>query len=298
MKKLKIYSITKQDIQDALQSVLREFKDIEKKGIHCPVPYSKISPHVEFTRGTKNLGQCHIQARTGEISIFVGRKYLSGYLSPESLRATLIHEVIHTLPGCQNHGPDFQYWAKLLSREMNTDIGTYASNEESVQGTHACFEESKNVIICVDCGKMFLHPTMAPSIKEWKKLGRPDRIHKPCCEKHNHKCNMLVIKYNRESLIDGMMCDESVRLRAAAWIKKHVPPKELLGDEPFVWTPEKVSTEYWWKDKQEEDVETEVEEPVLKIANDAPPALGRIIPSTKKRSDITGPFSYEQMTLF
>lgn len=153
MKKLKTYSITKQDIQDALQSVLREFKDLEKKGIHCPVPYSKISPHVGFTRGTKNWGRCSIKAHTGNINILVGRKFLSGYLSHESLRSTLIHEIIHTLPDCQNHGPDFQYWARLLSREMNTDIGTYANNEESVQGTRGCFEESKNVLVCVDCGE-------------------------------------------------------------------------------------------------------------------------------------------------
>ena len=298
MKKLKIYSITKQDIQDALQDVLYEFMDLrDEQGVDCPVPYDKINLHVGFTTGVNNWGRCH--RHNGKFDILVGRKYLSGYLSPECLRSTLIHEIIHTFPGCQNHGEKFQYWARRLSRLMNTDIRTHTTPDETKQGTYACFEESKNALVCLDCGEIYLHPTMAANFKKWRRTGRPDRICSPCMEKYKHKNNLLVIKYDGESLIDGKMCDDSIMLRAAAWLKKHVPPKELLGNEPFVWTPEKVVNEYWWKDEPKAEVETEIEEPVLKVANGAPVLDAvQIVPSTKKRCDITGPFSYEQMSLF
>lgn len=68
------------------------------------------------------------------------------------LLSTIIHELIHTIPGCMNHGPNFKYYAGLVNGKYPAlDIKRATSMEEfGVQE-----KEPTYVISCGICHKQW-----------------------------------------------------------------------------------------------------------------------------------------------
>lgn len=86
------------------------------------------------------------------------------------LLSTVIHELIHTIPGCMNHGSNFKYYAVLVNREYSfLHVQRCTSMEE--YGV----ERKKNpkyTVRCADCSR------------EWKFMRRTstiDRLQKCYC---------------------------------------------------------------------------------------------------------------------
>ena len=48
------------------------------------------------------------------------------------VRSTIVHELIHTVEGCYNHGPKFREIAKLLSSAYNIKLDTRAGVDVGV----------------------------------------------------------------------------------------------------------------------------------------------------------------------
>ena len=77
-------------------------------GIECP--------HVEswtVNYRAKRFGQC--QKRNGKYYININYRLLDERCPLQSLRETIFHELVHTLPNCMNHGVNFKKYAELIS---------------------------------------------------------------------------------------------------------------------------------------------------------------------------------------
>lgn len=78
------------------------------------------------------------------------------------LKNTLIHECIHTIPGCQDHGKKFKYIGKLVQKvdsEMIISRASAAEDFDVVLPTRQK-REVKYVITCPDCGKQYFYKRM------------------------------------------------------------------------------------------------------------------------------------------
>ena len=90
------------------------------------------------------------------------RRLMNGYFAIEitdlglhgDVKSTIVHELIHTVEGCYNHGPKFQEIARFLSSAYNIELGTRASKNEMALSEEYRIAKAKYVIKCKKCGQI------------------------------------------------------------------------------------------------------------------------------------------------
>lgn len=80
-------------------------------------------------------------------------------LNDDIIKNTIIHEIIHCLPECNNHGNKFKQYANVINRKLNYNITRLGNKEEDYKKSNIEFKEeikSYNYkIICKQCGQIF-----------------------------------------------------------------------------------------------------------------------------------------------
>lgn len=124
--------------------LMREVADQARR---LDIPISKqIEPHVKINRRAVNrLGCCRKQKDTFVIEL-AARVAESG---EESCRETLAHEVLHTCPGCQNHGALWKEYARRMNEAYGYNIRRVAA-EETVGSIQP--RPFKYIVRCEKCG--------------------------------------------------------------------------------------------------------------------------------------------------
>ena len=135
-------------------------QDLEKIGI----PISKnINPHVKVTKAFSYAGKCSSRPKryTKDGKVYYRRVFqisIADYIfeDEELTKNVIYHELLHTCPGCQNHGDNF----KILMHEVNDllhanikillDKDDYknTSREEKYK------ERAKYEVCCENCGTL------------------------------------------------------------------------------------------------------------------------------------------------
>lgn len=115
------------------------------------VPVSaQIDPHIVInTRAKKRLGQCR-KEKNGFV-IELSARLLD---APEkSCRQTIAHELIHTCPGCMNHGDRFRKYAYIMNTCWGYDISRTADpGKLGIKSAEEQNRQAKYVIVCQSCG--------------------------------------------------------------------------------------------------------------------------------------------------
>lgn len=81
----------------------------------CPILYAMESKTAWGVTVKPCRGPIRIAITTGLVDDFAGKK---GYLSTrrrDALCSVIFHELVHTCPGCFNHGPRWKRWVKALN---------------------------------------------------------------------------------------------------------------------------------------------------------------------------------------
>ncbi|MEA4893117.1 MAG: SprT-like domain-containing protein [Peptococcaceae bacterium] len=114
------------------------------------IPVSpRIFPQVRINQRARTRFGCCVK-QGGDYRIEAAEKLLFG---PEfSLCQTLAHEVLHTCPGCINHGKAWQAYAKRMNEAYGYRISRTASCRElAVEAV----VEPKHLVVCTKCGTEF-----------------------------------------------------------------------------------------------------------------------------------------------
>lgn len=124
----KRYGCCKQEKPDKL------FKTIIKRGYKRIIRYEKFEEH-------------HI-----EISPWVMQ------LEDEIIKNTIIHELIHCFPYCNNHGDEFKKYASYINSKLGYKILRVGNKKEDFEKSNLEYKEVENYkykIICKGCGQEF-----------------------------------------------------------------------------------------------------------------------------------------------
>ena len=135
----------------------KAIRQAERLGI--PVS-DKISPHIVINkRAVRRFGCCKKQ---GETYIIELSEILAD--APEiSCMQTIAHELIHTCPGCMNHGETFKKYADKMNREYGYEISRTNSRENmGVKEKTPC----RYLIICQKCGKRIERVKRSPLVDD------------------------------------------------------------------------------------------------------------------------------------
>ena len=112
----------------------KKYKTITKKGRHKIIKYEKFTNH-------------HI-----EISPWVMD------LDDKIIKNTIIHELIHCLPYCNNHGEEFKKYAKFINQKLGYNISRVGNKKEDFEKSNIELKEQDNYkykIICKGCNQEF-----------------------------------------------------------------------------------------------------------------------------------------------
>lgn len=152
---------------DELETINLNFKDEEKFG--------KIDIKIA-KRNSKRYGCCKqeqpdkkskywqhgkLQYREFKVHHIEISKWLME-LNDNIIKNTIIHELIHCIPNCNNHGKDFKFYAKLVKNNLGYNITRLGNKEEDYKKSGLDFKkEEKSIqykykVICQKCGQTFL----------------------------------------------------------------------------------------------------------------------------------------------
>ncbi len=147
--------------QEQLNALLEETRQA-LLGLGIPVS-KKIDPVLRVnTRAKRRLGCCYYVS--GGHVIEVSASLLD---RPQLLRETLAHELLHTCPGCRNHG---ERW-KTYARQAGTALGYAIQRTVPVEGEAEPLrhEEIKYILECQSCGARIGRMRMSKAVKSpWR----------------------------------------------------------------------------------------------------------------------------------
>lgn len=79
-------------------------------------------------------------------------------LQDSIIKNTIIHEMIHCFPYCNNHGKEFKKYAKLINDTLGYNISRIGNKKEDYEKSGKEYNENikyKYTIICKKCGQTF-----------------------------------------------------------------------------------------------------------------------------------------------
>ncbi len=134
------------DFDLMLQAVLQQ-----AKAAGLPVS-DAIDRHVLINqRAKKRYGICI--CRNGRFTIELSAIMLT---APEkSCLQTLAHEILHTCPGCQNHGTLFRRYADIMNQRYGYQIRCTNSYEEMGITPEPPASQPRYLLECRKCGRQF-----------------------------------------------------------------------------------------------------------------------------------------------
>ena len=80
-------------------------------------------------------------------------------LDEKVIKNTIIHEIIHCFPYCNNHGKEFKKYANYINERLNYNITRLGNKKEDYENSNQEYIEEntyKHKIICTKCGHVYL----------------------------------------------------------------------------------------------------------------------------------------------
>lgn len=126
------------------------------------------------TRSTKRYGCCKQENPDKQYKIVkkIGRRKIVQYekfknhhieiskwvldLNDEIIKNTIIHELIHCIPFCNNHGEEFKKYANYINKKLGYNIKAKGNKKEDYEKSNLIYEEDESYkykIICEGCGQ-------------------------------------------------------------------------------------------------------------------------------------------------
>ena len=140
-------------------SITKIFNTVSKEliKIGVPIPVKDIKKVGELkTRSKRVRGVTYTFKRIAYNNIdktnYIGiNKKLIG--EDFEIEKTMAHELIHTIPGCSNHGPNFKRYAELINRHYpEYNVSTYYTPDSDETENIDNIKKPKYVVTCENCG--------------------------------------------------------------------------------------------------------------------------------------------------
>lgn len=96
-------------------------------------------------------------------------------LEENVIKNTIMHEIIHCLPYCNNHGKEFKKYAKLINEKLGYDISRVGNKKEDYEKSGKAYNEElkfKYTITCKKCGQTFTRQRLNRNLLKRYRCGR------------------------------------------------------------------------------------------------------------------------------
>lgn len=143
------------------------------------IPYNKGTTVTINSRAKRRWGVTNLNKKTQKYTIQIASRLLQDDVNEKSLKNTIMHEFLHTAPGCLNHGKTWTKYAEIINKKYQYNIQRVSGDKEGLDLIDE--NEYKYIFECSKCGQRFNY------------LRRPKWT--DCCEKAKHEpCNAGLIR--------------------------------------------------------------------------------------------------------
>ena len=136
------------------------------------------------------LGRCNYNRITGNYSIEINACLLTDEAETQAVKETIIHELIHTCPGCMNHGYEWKKRGEIASKLLGYNVCRLRSIDDLNNWKVEVKRETyKYALVCNECGKEYKR-------KRWSEaLANPSRYR---CGRCNGSLHTVCLDGSRE----------------------------------------------------------------------------------------------------
>ena len=97
-------------------------------------------------------------------------------LNDEIIKNTIIHELIHCLPDCNNHGKEFKKYCTLINEKLGYNISRVGRPEEDYKKSNLEFKyelpKYKYIIKCESCHQIYYRQRMVKNFTKKYRCGK------------------------------------------------------------------------------------------------------------------------------
>lgn len=155
--------------RDFYKQIEELYCQVREEAAQAGIPVSKdISEVTINSRAKKRLGCCK-EIREGRRKKYrIEISSLLEGMEEKQIKEVILHELLHTCPGCMNHGNKWKEYAAKLNRLHGYEITTAADYKKlGIEAEQAVTGNFRYMICCKKCGnkgyrmkksKVILHP--------------------------------------------------------------------------------------------------------------------------------------------
>ena len=166
--------ITEENFPKLVQGILNEFKAL---GFNVTTTPSNYSLEIN-NRALKRLGRC--ESKSGNRYVIQINEFHNKLSPATNVMNTLIHELLHSLPNCMNHGEIWKRYANKYNRVHGTTIsrtspldGNYKKFKEEIDKqrgntqhkNHSVYSDGKHKVTCSKCNKSWYYERAGRVVK-------------------------------------------------------------------------------------------------------------------------------------
>ncbi len=97
-------------------------------------------------------------------------------LNDEKIKNTIIHELIHCLPDCNNHGKEFKKYAKIINEKLGYNISRLGDKKQDFEDSNIEFNENyikyNYKIKCEKCNQVYYRLRIARNFTKKYRCGK------------------------------------------------------------------------------------------------------------------------------
>ncbi len=152
-------------------------KQLEKYVAQCQhdldilgIPYGKVRSWEINTRAKSRWGLCK-RLKGGEFAISIAQALLEDDTDDQALMDTIMHELLHTVPGCLEHKGKWKLYADLVNRRLPQYTIKRSTSYEEKGLTPPQSEAAVHYILrCSKCGAEFQRSRKSKLVKNPEKF--------------------------------------------------------------------------------------------------------------------------------
>lgn len=154
-----------------MKNLQKLFKECKEELDNINIKYGCIEEITINTRAKKRWGQCKITLdsqywKNKIFSINISSRLLQDDITDEACKNTIMHEILHTCEHCFNHGSEWKRIADLINDYYAFyNIKRTTSSEEKGINEDIEKKESKYILRCTKCGKLFYKNRICDSVR-------------------------------------------------------------------------------------------------------------------------------------
>lgn len=144
--------------------VIYRYLVCNKKLLDIDVPLGVVSKVISNPKMHSRWGCCFRRNGYKSFDIEIAERLMLS-ADYEGIDHVMMHELLHTIQGCFNHGPNWKYWANVVCKTFGFNIKRLTGASELGSDPISLIEIGYKACQCVDCGNVIVKKTECEFIR-------------------------------------------------------------------------------------------------------------------------------------